>query len=100
MLGLVGIVFATLVTVITKDVLEKLLTVNLAVARRVASSFTPCQVTVNDVFPFTKTLVCAEPGTAEARISENTATVIRRIFMSIPFSAHVVTPRIRTRYLH
>jgi hypothetical protein len=41
MLGLVGIVFATLVTVITNDVLEKLVTVNLAVAKRVASASIP-----------------------------------------------------------
>ncbi len=84
MLGLVGIVFLTLVTVITNDVLEKLLTVNVAVARRVAPSFTPCQVTVNVVFPLTKTLVCAELGATEARISENTETVIRRLFINIP----------------
>ena len=95
MLGLVGIVFATLVTVITNDVLEKLLTVNLAVARRVAPGFTPCQVTVNDVFPLTKTWVCAEPGMAETRISENTTTVIRRVFMNIPMRllASVQRPR-------
>ncbi len=51
MLGLVGIVFLTSVTVITNDLPDQLLTVNVAVAKRVAPSFTPCQVTVNDVFP-------------------------------------------------
>jgi len=83
MLGLVGIVFLTLVTVITNDVPDQLLTVNVAVARSVAPGFSPCQVTVNDVFPFTKTLVCAEPGRAEATMSENTETGICRIFRNI-----------------
>src|SRR4249919_3601953 len=83
MLGLVDIVFLTLVTVITNDVPVQLLTVNVAVAKRVAPGFTPCQVTVNDVFPFMKMLVCAEPGAAEARINENTETGICRIFMNI-----------------
>jgi hypothetical protein len=91
--GLVGIVFATSVTVITNDVGEKLLTVNLAVAKRVALSLTPCQVTVNDVFPFTKTVVCAEPGTAEARTSENTAIAIRRTFMNIPMVGALLSTR-------
>ena len=62
----------------------QLLTVNVAVARRVADSLTPCQVIVNEVFPFTKTLVCADPGMAEARMSENTETVIRSSFINIP----------------
>jgi hypothetical protein len=65
-------------------VLEKLLTVNLAVAKRVAPPPTlPDQVTVNEVFPLTKTVVCAAPGTAEATIKENTKTGIRSIFMNI-----------------
>ena len=95
-LGLVGIVFATLVTVITNDVLEKLLTVNVALAKRVASGasgLTPCQVTVNDWFPFTKTLTCAEPGTTEARTSENTESVIRRVFINIPMVGTRASPR-------
>ena len=96
MLGLVGIVFATLVTVITNDVLEKLLTVNVALAKRVASGasgLTPCQITVNDWFPFTKTLTCAEPGTTEARTSENTESVIRRVFINIPMVGTRASPR-------
>ena len=44
--------------------------------------------------PFTKMLACAEAGTAEARISENTETAIRRVFMNIPMRllASVCTP--------
>jgi hypothetical protein len=89
MSGLVGIVFLTLVTVITNDVPDQLLTVNVALAKRVrpcGPGSGPTQVTVNDVFPVTgtKTVVCAEPGTAEAKISENTETGNRRIFNKHP----------------
>ena len=83
-LGIVGIAFLTLVTVILNDVPDHSLTVNVAVAKRVAPSFTPCQVTVNVVFPLTKTVACAALGATEARISANTETVIRRLFTNIP----------------
>src|SRR5580765_7918448 len=75
MLGLVGIVFLTLVTVITNDVLEKLLTVNVDWARRVAPPPTlPDQVTVNVVFPFTKNVACAKLGAIVVKTSTNTET--------------------------
>src|SRR3954452_11377885 len=84
MSGLVGIVFLTLLTVIRNELPVQLLTVNLACARRGAPPPTlPDHVTVNDVFPFTNTLVCAEPGTDETRISESTATGIHRSFIDI-----------------
>ena len=84
MLGLTGIVFLTLVTVIVNELPFHPLTVNVAVASRLVPDLSPSQVTVNVVFPFTKTLTSAKPGTAEARISENTKTVTRRTFVNIP----------------
>ena len=44
MSGVVGIMFLTLLTVITNDVPDQPLTVNVAVAKRVAPGFSPCQV--------------------------------------------------------
>src|SRR4249919_2987546 len=83
MSGLVGIVFLTLLTVITNELPVQLLTVNLAWDRRVAPPPTlPDHVTVNVVFPFTNSVACAELGTAEARMSENTATGISNIFVN------------------
>src|SRR6187549_2594391 len=92
-LGLVDIVFATLVTVITNDVGEKLLTVNVALARSVAPGFAPDQVTVKVVFPLTGTLACAALGATEARISANTETVIHRVFTNIPMVRVLPTSR-------
>src|SRR3954453_7776643 len=83
MSGLAAMVFLTLLTVITNELPDQLLTVNVAVARRVAPGFTPCHVTVNEVFPFTNTLTCAEPGAAAARSIEHTRTVSRRVLISI-----------------
>src|SRR6188472_3034614 len=84
MAGLTGIVFWTSVTVILNDVGDQSLTVNVALASRVAPSFTPDQVTVKVVFPVTRTLVCAALGATEARISANTETVFNRVFTNIP----------------
>src|SRR6187455_3353262 len=73
MFGLVGIVLATLLTVITNELPVQLLTVNVAWARRVAPPPTlPDQVTVNVVFPLTNTVACAELGATEARSRANT----------------------------
>src|SRR5688572_25808524 len=83
MFGVTGIVFLTFVTVITNELPVQLLTVNVAVARRVASAFTPCQVTVNDVFPGRKTCACAEAGTAETMSSDTTETATRRIVVNV-----------------
>src|SRR6476620_11029949 len=83
MSGLADIVFLTSVTVILNDVPFHSLTVNFAWDRRGAPPPTlPDHVTVKVVFPFTNKVTCAALGAAEARISENTATGISRIFIN------------------